>query len=94
MTAGRGIFHSERTPLDKRSFEAILHGIKTWVALPDEYEETGPWFRHHPATELPIGSRRDSTKLARSFADLHTAITQICLVSMIMLCFTCFGVML
>ena len=54
MTAGRGIVHSERTPDGDRSKEAILHGIQTWVALPDEYEETDPWFRHHPATDLPV----------------------------------------
>jgi hypothetical protein len=53
MTAGRGIVHSERTPDMVRSQEAILHGIQTWVALPDEHEETDPWFRHHPATDLP-----------------------------------------
>jgi len=53
MTAGRGIVHSERTPDDDRAQEATLHGIQTWVALPDEYEETDPWFRHHPATDLP-----------------------------------------
>ncbi len=54
MTAGRGIVHSERTPQGDCSKEAILYGIQTWVALPDEYEETDPWFRHHPATELPV----------------------------------------
>jgi hypothetical protein len=53
MTAGRGIVHSERTPDEERSKEATLHGIQTWVALPDEHEETDPWFRHHPATDLP-----------------------------------------
>ncbi|MBW4542454.1 MAG: pirin family protein [Myxacorys chilensis ATA2-1-KO14] len=53
MTAGRGIVHSERTPDHERSKEATLHGIQTWVALPDEHEETEPWFRHHPATDLP-----------------------------------------
>lgn len=53
MTAGRGIVHSERTPDHERSKEATLHGIQTWVALPDEHEETDPWFRHHPATDLP-----------------------------------------
>jgi redox-sensitive bicupin YhaK (pirin superfamily) len=53
MTAGRGIVHSERSPSD-RSKEAILHGIQTWVALPDEHEETEPWFRHHPPTDLPV----------------------------------------
>jgi redox-sensitive bicupin YhaK (pirin superfamily) len=53
MTAGRGIVHSERTPDSERSQEATLHGIQTWVALPAEHEETEPWFRHHPANELP-----------------------------------------
>jgi len=53
MTAGRGIVHSERTPDDELGKEAILHGMQTWIALPDEYEETEPWFRHHPASELP-----------------------------------------
>lgn len=53
MTAGRGIVHSERTPAETRKQEAVLHGIQTWVALPDEHEETDPWFRHHPATDLP-----------------------------------------
>ncbi|MBW4692153.1 MAG: pirin family protein [Lyngbya sp. HA4199-MV5] len=52
MTAGRGIVHSERSPDDDRSKEAILHGIQTWVALPEQHEETDPWFRHHPANTL------------------------------------------
>ena len=53
MTAGRGIVHSERTPDAVRTQEATLHGIQTWVALPDEQEETDPWFRHYPMTDLP-----------------------------------------
>lgn len=53
MTAGRGIVHSERSPDDARKQESTLHGIQTWLALPDEHEETEPWFRHHPATDLP-----------------------------------------
>ena len=53
MTAGRGIVHSERLPDDERNKEVVLHGIQTWVALPDEDEETEPWFRHHPAADLP-----------------------------------------
>lgn len=53
MTAGRGIVHSERTPEETRSSAATLHGIQTWVALPDTDEETEPWFRHHPAAEIP-----------------------------------------
>jgi hypothetical protein len=54
MTAGRGIVHSERTPNTARTHEAKLHGIQTWVALPDEHEETEPWFRHYRAIDIPI----------------------------------------
>ncbi|MDX2099191.1 MAG: pirin family protein, partial [Leptolyngbyaceae cyanobacterium bins.59] len=53
MTAGRGIVHSERTPESTREHEARLHGIQTWIALPNADEETDPWFRHHPETDLP-----------------------------------------
>jgi len=53
MTAGRGIVHSERTPKAARSKESRLHGIQTWIALPDEHEETEPWFRHYSASEIP-----------------------------------------
>ena len=53
MTAGRGIAHSERTPESDRSLGTILHGIQTWVALPETDEETEPGFYHYAATELP-----------------------------------------
>jgi redox-sensitive bicupin YhaK (pirin superfamily) len=53
MTAGRGIVHSERSPDRERSQESTLHGIQTWVALPDEHEETEPSFEHYPAIDLP-----------------------------------------
>lgn len=53
MTAGRGIVHSERTPDQARRTESTLHGIQTWVALPQAEEEISPCFRHHPATDLP-----------------------------------------
>ncbi|MEO0408764.1 MAG: pirin family protein, partial [Cyanobacteria bacterium P01_A01_bin.135] len=53
MTAGRGISHSERSPQQEREQESRLHGIQTWVALPDGDEETDPWFHHHPAAEIP-----------------------------------------
>ena len=53
MTAGKGISHSERSPERDRNSQATLHGIQTWVALPDETEETDPWFRHHAATDIP-----------------------------------------
>jgi redox-sensitive bicupin YhaK (pirin superfamily) len=53
MTAGRGIAHSERTPLELRAGEHPLHGMQTWVALPKSAEEVAPGFFHHPAPTLP-----------------------------------------
>ena len=52
-TAGRGIAHSERTPLALREGEHPLHGMQTWVALPKPDEEAVPAFHHHAAAELP-----------------------------------------
>jgi hypothetical protein len=55
MVAGRGIAHSERTPLELRGSlgGAAIHGIQTWIALPREHEEAAPAFEHHPAATLP-----------------------------------------
>lgn len=53
MTAGRGIAHSERTGPDERKRATRLHGIQSWVALPQTHEETEPAFHHHPADTLP-----------------------------------------
>jgi redox-sensitive bicupin YhaK (pirin superfamily) len=53
MTAGRGIAHSERTPLDVRGAPHPAHGMQTWVALPRSHEETDPGFHHHSAASLP-----------------------------------------
>ena len=53
MTAGKGISHSERSPDSERATESTLHGIQTWVALPDDSEEVEPCFHHHPAAEIP-----------------------------------------
>ena len=52
MTAGRGIVHSERagSDLDQHS---RLHGIQSWVALPDGDEEIDPAFEHYPASDFP-----------------------------------------
>lgn len=52
MTAGRGIVHSERAgkDLDRAS---RLHGIQTWMALPEALQECPPDFRHTPAAGLP-----------------------------------------
>jgi redox-sensitive bicupin YhaK (pirin superfamily) len=53
MTAGRGIVHSERSPAADRATASPLHGIQTWIALPDADEEAPPSFSHHPAATIP-----------------------------------------
>ncbi len=53
MTAGHGIVHSERTPQAVRAAGPQIHGIQSWVALPDGYEDVDPDFVHHPAATLP-----------------------------------------
>ncbi|MDX1580628.1 MAG: pirin family protein, partial [Alphaproteobacteria bacterium] len=53
MTAGRGIVHSERTGEEARKTGLHMDGIQSWVALPDDAEETAPGFFHHPANTLP-----------------------------------------
>ena len=53
MTAGRGIAHSERTPLSARAGGEGLFGIQSWIALPQEHEEIAPSFQHFDATTLP-----------------------------------------
>jgi len=52
MTAGSGIVHSERAgdDLDETS---RLHGIQSWMALPNEEEEREAAFQHYPAADLP-----------------------------------------
>jgi redox-sensitive bicupin YhaK (pirin superfamily) len=53
MTAGRGVVHSERTDPAQRASGPRLHGIQSWMALPDGREEIDPAFEHHPAASLP-----------------------------------------
>ncbi len=53
MTAGRGIVHSERTPLGARQSGQSVHGIQLWIAFPVEHEQIEPEFHHHPAASIP-----------------------------------------
>ncbi|MFN0023340.1 MAG: pirin family protein [Parvularculaceae bacterium] len=53
MTAGRGIAHSERTDAPLRESGQRMHGIQSWVALPEDAAEAPPSFHHHPAATLP-----------------------------------------
>ena len=52
MTAGRGIVHSERAgeDLDQHSH---LHGIQSWMALPEDEQEREPAFVHYPEDQIP-----------------------------------------
>ena len=52
MTAGRGIVHSERAG-DDLDTTSRLHGIQSWMALPDDMQEIDPAFVHYPAGDLP-----------------------------------------
>jgi hypothetical protein len=53
MTAGRGIVHSERSDPSVRARGGRLHGMQSWVALPNEAEESAPSFSHYSAASLP-----------------------------------------
>jgi redox-sensitive bicupin YhaK (pirin superfamily) len=53
MTAGRGITHSERFERARAQGDHV-HGIQSWVALPDEDEETDPAFTHYGSADLPV----------------------------------------
>ena len=53
MTAGRGIAHSERTGADMRARGHRLHGIQSWVGLPQADEEAPPAFQHFSKGQLP-----------------------------------------
>jgi hypothetical protein len=59
MNAGRGIAHSER--IANTGTQHRVHGLQLWVALPQAYEESEPYFRHHPAASLPELGERGAT---------------------------------
>ena len=52
MTAGRGVTHSERFE-HARAVGDTVHGIQSWVALPDGQEEGDPSFTHYGVGDLP-----------------------------------------
>jgi redox-sensitive bicupin YhaK (pirin superfamily) len=54
MTAGLGIAHSERSPVESHGKLVQSYGFQTWVALPKTHEEAQPSFFHHDKGELPI----------------------------------------
>jgi hypothetical protein len=57
MIAGSGITHSERFE-KARAEGGPMHGIQSWVALPDGDEEVAPSFVHHGEADLPLIEER------------------------------------
>lgn len=54
MVAGKGVTHTERTPLELRNGNTfIAHGYQIWVALPKDLEDCEPEFHHIEEKELP-----------------------------------------
>lgn len=53
MVAGKGIVHSERSPLLRRTEGHTLHGLQLWLALPKAQQEIEPAFYHYAKTEIP-----------------------------------------
>ncbi|MFN3989972.1 MAG: pirin family protein [Erythrobacter sp.] len=52
MTAGSGIVHSERSPVDELATNPGIFGMQTWLALPEAQEEIAPAFE--AVTDLPV----------------------------------------
>jgi redox-sensitive bicupin YhaK (pirin superfamily) len=54
MTAGRGIAHSERFEDPAALAGGTLEMIQTWVALPEQDEESAPSFTNYIPDQLPV----------------------------------------
>jgi redox-sensitive bicupin YhaK (pirin superfamily) len=63
MIAGSGIVHSERTTPRSLAQPTRMHGIQSWVALPDGEEDQAPGFHHHPAATLPLLQTPEGVRL-------------------------------
>ncbi|MGY6663144.1 MAG: pirin family protein [Glycocaulis sp.] len=76
MIAGSGITHSERTDPEVRARGFSLHGIQTWIALPEAREEDMASFEHYSADTLPVFVEGGATiRLIIGSAYGHTAPT-------------------
>ena len=54
MSAGAGIVHSERVSGAGNQPGQHLAGLQTWVALPEEFEDSAPSFSHHSSDQIPF----------------------------------------
>jgi redox-sensitive bicupin YhaK (pirin superfamily) len=85
MIAGNGVTHSERTSAETRKNPHALHGIQTWVALPDRQEDTDAGFQHFGVADMPVisdagvslrltlGRGWGKTAPAKTFSDMFYA---------------------
>jgi len=73
MTAGRGIAHSERTGAAVRAAGHRMHGIQSWIGLPQADEEATPAFQHFAAADLP--ERNDKNVTLRLIAGAAFGLT-------------------
>lgn len=64
MTAGAGVAHTERTHPDDRPVDVPLHGLQTWVALPDDRQDGAAGFEHTPADAIPVIDGPSSVRVA------------------------------
>ncbi|MEQ8842716.1 MAG: pirin family protein [Acidimicrobiales bacterium] len=62
MTAGAGITHTERSTPEGRTAASEMHGLQTWVALPDDAADGPPGFEHQGADTIP-GLERDGASI-------------------------------
>lgn len=71
MTAGRGIAHSEETPVENTG---ALSGVQFWVALPDAHRHGPPSFEHHEALpSVRVDSARVTVILGEWFGNRSPA---------------------
>ncbi len=70
MTAGRGIAHSEHSPVPH---DDVLHGVQLWVALPGEHRDTEPHFEHHADLPAAEGHGWHATVVMGQFAGQTSA---------------------
>ena len=60
MCAGRGIVHSERSPLHLAMQSHRLQGVQLWIALPEAQAECEPAFMRVAAEDVPVLSMQDA----------------------------------
>jgi quercetin 2,3-dioxygenase len=66
MTSGRGIAHSEESPVPH---PPVMQGLQLWVALPDDARHGEPRFEHHPTMPTVEADGLTTTVVVGSIGD-------------------------